>query len=176
LRGYFAARTAATDPPHEAAASLPARGPAVHRDAKPRVAGVHSRWPTTVVVLLLLLGAAVYSADRSGRIRLRNLTDGWLTPARMSADVPSRTLHRGYDQLLPQARSSTLHAARERETTTEVAPEVTPEVTPTAPAAMAPTSTEEIARKQAAYDDYLKSQGLTRLPEVDAPSDPYDEP
>jgi serine/threonine-protein kinase len=142
----------------EPAATPPTR--ATQRRAKERIPGVHSRWPAAIVVLVALLGAAGYQADHSGRIRLRNLTDGWLSPARM-VDAPPLPLRNSDVPLVLPARVSTLTAAPERELLAGAS-----QVLPTAES---PLSSEEIARRQASYNDYLTRQGLTRLP-LDAPS------
>jgi serine/threonine protein kinase len=141
LNGYLARRSGRAPDP-------------APREAKIRIVGVHSRWPAAIVGLLLLLGAACYEADRTGRIRLRSLTDGWLSPARMTdaAPIPLRS---NFAPRLLRHRASTLRAAPERE--------LAPSNPPTQPAVTVPMSAEEIARKQAAYVDYLKSQGLTRI-------------
>jgi serine/threonine-protein kinase len=49
-------------------------------DTKIRIPGVHVRWPWILAVLLAAAAAGVYQADRSGRIRALDYTDGWLTP------------------------------------------------------------------------------------------------
>lgn len=140
LKSYLAERTARESAPPPAADKI-------------RIAGVRSRWPMAIVGLLLLLGAAFYEADRSGRIRLRTLTDGWLSPARLAADAEPQPLPSGLAPRL-QHRFSTLQAAPERELTpVGLVPAV----------ADAPLSAADIAKKRAAYDDYLKYQGLTRL-------------
>jgi serine/threonine protein kinase len=169
LNAYLAARTGATpDSEREAAPVVRSRRPAASRDSKILIPGVRSRWPVAIVALLLLVGAATYQADQSGPIRLRNLTDGWLTAARIGTDALSPTERRGYDPLLPQSRASTLRAAPERE--------LTANDSLAEPAVTAPMSAEDVARKEAIYSDYLKSQGLTRLPELEKPSNPYDQP
>ena len=60
-----------------------------HDEEKIRIPGVHARWPGMLAVLLVLGAAAAYQADRTGRVRLRDLTDGRLTPARLNADAPA---------------------------------------------------------------------------------------
>jgi hypothetical protein len=59
-------------------------------DTKIRIPGVHARWPWVLAGLLAAGAAGVYQADRSGRIRVLDYTDGWLTPAalRVDADLP----------------------------------------------------------------------------------------
>jgi serine/threonine-protein kinase len=57
------------------------------KEAKVSIPGVHSRWPTVIVALVVLLCAGFYQADRVGRVRLRNLTDGWLAPAELAVDA-----------------------------------------------------------------------------------------
>jgi len=168
LNAYLEARTGTTPIPEQEVASQPiTRRSAKSRDSQILIPGVHSRWPAAVAVLLMLIGAATYEADRSGRIRLRDLTDGWLTVGRTGADGPLLPLRGSYAPHLPQAPASTLRAAPERE--------LAPSGSPTEPAVAEPASAEEIARKQRGYDAYLKSEGLTRLP-VDEPSAPAEAP
>ncbi|HMJ12657.1 MAG TPA: protein kinase [Polyangiaceae bacterium] len=57
-------------------------------DASIRIPGVHKRWPAALAVLILLAGAGIYEANRTGHMRVRNLTDGWLTPARLGIEAP----------------------------------------------------------------------------------------
>ncbi len=168
LNGYLTARVeVARDSEHERpSASSPGKASG-SVGAKIRIPGVHSRWPAGIVTLVLLLGAAAYTADRSGRIRLRALTDGWLSPARMAEPEPL-ALQRDYEPLLPLWRVTTLRAVPEQERVASA--------WPGQEAGEAPLSAEESARKQAAYSAYLKSEGLTRLPEIDdgaAVSNPY---
>ncbi|MES1189176.1 MAG: serine/threonine-protein kinase [Myxococcales bacterium] len=129
-------------------------------EAELRIAGLRSRWPAAGVCLLLLLSAVVYAADRSGRIRLRTLTDGWLSPARMAADA-EQPLRSNFAPRL-RHRASTLQAAPERELAS---------LGPATPAA-APLTTEQIARKRADYEDYLQSHGLTRVDGAAAEQEP----
>jgi serine/threonine-protein kinase len=58
-------------------ASAPADERSTARDAKVRIPGVHSRWPSLVVALLVLVCAGLYMADRSGRIDLVHGVTGW---------------------------------------------------------------------------------------------------
>jgi len=167
LNAYLAERSGSSPDLGRASASVPVGGRRSGAGTNLRIPGVHSRWPVAGVALLLLLGAAVYQADRSGRIRLRNLTDGWLTPARIGADAPPLPLRSSYEPILPPPRKSTLRAAPERELG---AGDCSAE-----PSAEVPLSADEIARKQGIYNDYLKSQGLTRLP-LDPPPTPAETP
>jgi serine/threonine protein kinase len=148
----------------ETPASLPPK------ETKLRIPGVHSRLPALSVALVLAISGAFYVADRTGRVRLRNLTDGWLTPASFGADGLSVARERVCDPLAPFSRgilsvdaareangASALRAAPERELVS--APSAQPAVEP-------PMSDAERERRQAGYREYLESQGLTRLGEA----------
>jgi hypothetical protein len=121
--------------------------------------------------LVVLLGVGVYEADRSGAIRARNATDGWLTAGWLTADAPLLPLGLEREQPQPHFRgifaadpardangALSLRAVRERD------------LAPSAPLAdkvlAEPLSDAERARKEAAYRDYLTNQGLMRLPET----------
>jgi hypothetical protein len=139
---------------------------------KIRIAGVHARWPGVLFVTLALAAAAVYQADRTGRIRVRDLTDGKLTPARLSADVPPPAHP---DAHLPQALIVRGVFAQEptREADGTLALRAVPEVdtdsgtdSDTDGTATTPISPAEQARRVTAYREYLRSQGLTPLREV----------
>ncbi|HEY5374909.1 MAG TPA: serine/threonine-protein kinase, partial [Polyangiaceae bacterium] len=100
LTSYLANRRDAALPPAPKPVSEPPKMRTFEGDdEKIRIAGVHARWPGVLFVTLALAAAAVYQADRTGRIRVRNLTDGKLTPALLSADTapPARA-----DPHLPQ--------------------------------------------------------------------------
>jgi hypothetical protein len=160
--------------------------PAMAGDDKIRIPGVHSRWPAVMVGLVVMLGAVGYAAERRGLIPVRHLTDGWLTAARLEADAPALSAERDYGQPQPQfrgvfaaetARDSkgalTLRAVPERDRLeSELSGDQLEAV----------MSDQERASKQAAYRDYLKSEGLTPLPEPiptpdsDAAVEPSDEP
>jgi serine/threonine protein kinase len=71
------------------------------KTAKIRIPGVHSRLPAglaALAVLAALIMGGVYAADRSGRIKLRNLTDGWLTGPALAADAPTLELRSSNEQ------------------------------------------------------------------------------
>ena len=117
----------------------------------------------------MLLCAASYEANRRGLVRIRTLTDGWLTASALGDDTEMLPAWSGYAPLLPFFRGLTaiapareangaraLPGAPERELapTTSPAPEATPE---------AKISEEEREQKQEAYRDYLTSEGLTPL-------------
>ncbi len=156
-------------------------------EAKIRIPGVHSRWPIAMVGLIALLGVAVFGADRSGRIRFRDLTDGWLTAARLAADAPALSPGRDYQQPQPQFRG--VYAA---ETGRDAKGALTLRAVPERDrVASQPTENESVETtmndeqrdlKRAAYLDYLKSEGLTPVPGIiptpgsDDSVEPSDEP
>jgi hypothetical protein len=136
-----------------------------------RIAGLRSRWPSLVLVGVALAAAAVYQADRTGRVRVRNLTDGWLTPARLAADSESPARLGNYQADFGIARG-VFAADTTREASGALALRAPPELGSDAPpadasdASSAPLSDAERARKEAAYREYLTNQGLTPLREV----------
>jgi hypothetical protein len=142
-------------------------------DEKIRIAGVHRRWPGVLLFGLLVAAAGLYQADKTGRIRVRDLTDGRLTPARLSADQPALPYAGRY--LADTGIARGIYAAEPtRDEAGRLALRAVPEVD--APSddestATTPMTDIERARKQAAYRDYLRSQGLTPLREVLAPDD-----
>ncbi len=142
-------------------------------DEKLRIAGVHRRWPGVLLFGVLVAAAGLYQADKTGRIRLRDLIDGRLVPARLSADQPAAPYAGRY---LADTRTARGIFAAEptRDEAGRLSLRAVPEVD--APsvdesAATTPMTDAERARKQAAYRDYLRSQGLTPLREVLAPDD-----
>jgi hypothetical protein len=161
--------------PRRVTSRRPAR--AFARDEeKIRIAGVHARWPGVLFVTFALAAAAVYQADRSGRIRVRDLTDGKLTPALLSRDVtppasadarlrlPVVLLPRGVFAGEPTRQADgtlALRAEPELDSDAGTASDVD-----TASAATTPISDAERARRVAAYRAYLQNQGLTPLREV----------
>ena len=181
----FLAHRGATAPESElppAAVSRNPPGRIYAGDDEPiRIAGLRSRWPGVLLVGVALVAAAVYQADRTGRIRARNLTDGWLTPARLATDLDSPRLGnyqpdfgiaRGIFATEPTREASGALALRAQP---ELGSEGTAtDVTDVTDATSAPMSDEERARKEAVYREYLTSQGLTPLREVlqnlDAPA------
>ncbi len=139
---------------------------------KIRIPGVRSRWPAAAAALVVMLGAAAYAGDRSGLVRLRDASDGWLTAARLSVDAPLAAskriqpppvlLFRGVAAASPGCGangSPALCAVPERETTDSPQPGLLRE-------AETPMTDDERARRTTAYHDYLTSQGLTPLSEV----------
>jgi hypothetical protein len=141
---------------------------------KLRIPGVHARWPGVLFVMLALVAAAVCQADRTGRIRIRDLTDGKLTPAVLSPDAP---LPPSEDVRVPAvlvARGVFAHEPT-READGTLALRAEPEVDSdpgsdadagTESAAATPISESERIRRIVAYREYLRSQGLTPLREV----------
>lgn len=175
LNGYVAARQQSqldAAPASEVPTRRPPRGPR----SKVRIPGVHSRWPGVLVALTVLLGAAVFEANRSGRVRLRDVSDGWLTPARLSDDAaPALSKRNDNRENLPWLRGvsatdwvrddagrSTLRAVPERDIPSHGASAPQP-LDP-------PIGDQERARRVAAYSEYLANEGLTKLSEVEAPS------
>jgi serine/threonine protein kinase len=151
-------------PESEAAASLPPE------EGKLRIPGVHSRAPALIVALVVAISSGFYVADRTGRVRLRNLTDGWLTPAASGADPSSVTRERVYDPLPPFSRGIlTVDRAREANGAPALPAALEREL-PGLPSvqrpAEPPMSDEERERRQAGYREYLESQGLTPLSEA----------
>ncbi len=153
-------------------------------EEKLKIAGVRSRWPVVLMGLAALLGAAVYEADRTGHVRVRALTDGWLTPARLAEDGALRVSMPDYQQTLPFFRQVTNGAAMHDTNgapTLQALPERERSLVASAGAPLAeqPLSDQERTRRQAAYADYLKSQGLTKLGDDALPSpssEPVEEP
>jgi hypothetical protein len=142
-------------------------------DEKLRIAGVHRRWPSVLLFGLLVAGAGLYQADQTGRIRLRDLTDGRLTPARLGADQPAAPYVGRY--LADTGIARGIYAAEPtRDEAGRLALRAVPEVdAPSADESTVTTPMDDTERavKQAAYRDYLRSQGLTPLREVLAPDD-----
>ena len=188
LSEYLAQRQAALAPP--APESLPvAQGAHVLAgdEEKIRIAGLHSRWPGVLLVGLALAGAAVYQADRTHKINVRDLTmrardvtDGWLTPVRLGPDVqPSSRESGSYQPTLRVARG-VFAAHPTRDASGALALRAVPELESDsesdngAESATTPLTDTERARKQAAYRDYLKSEGLTPINEaLPSPDEPY---
>ena len=184
LTGYLAQRGAASDDPVLPPAPLslsPGRRSFAGDDQKIRIAGVHSRWPAVLLVGAALVAAGVFQADRSGRVRVRDLTDGWLTPALLAADTASPARQGNYQPDFGIARG-VFAADATREANGKLALRAQPELdvdgsVPGAsePGAATPMSDEERARKDAAYHDYLTNQGLVPLDEalqnLDAPAE-----
>jgi len=175
LNGYLDARK---QPPldmvADAAERSAGRGPRA-AESKIRIPGVHSRWPSVLVGLTVLLGAGVYAADRTGRVRLRDLTDGWLTPARLTNDAtPELSARDDYRATAPFLREvSTTKSLRDGAGRPILRAVPERELLP--PGALASSAEEplitdqERARRVAAYREYLKNEGLTKLSDVEAP-------
>jgi hypothetical protein len=152
--------------------SLPPSPPVfVGDDEKIRIAGVHARWPGVLAVLLVLGAAGAYQADRTGRVRLRDLTDGWATPARLAADAPAQPRADAYPSV-PHLAGGVFAAEPTREANGALTLRAEPEVddrgaTDADKAAGAPISEAERIRRIVAYREYLKGgQERTPLPEV----------
>jgi len=147
-------------------------------DEKIRIPGVHARWPGVLLFALGLGAAALYQADRTGKIRVRDVAQSWIYPTHLGADVPLvlRANHRSPE--LGIARG--VYAAEPtREANGTLALRAVPEVDTGDAAddsATTPISDEERARRQAAYRDYLTSQGMTPLREALHPDAPPDAP
>jgi hypothetical protein len=139
-----------------------------------RIPGVHARWPGVLFVMLALAAAAVCQADRTGRIRIRDLTDGKLTPALLSPDAPRAPSADARVPAVLVARGVFAHEPT-READGTLALRAEPEVDSdpasdadagTESAAATPISETERIRRIVAYREYLRSQGLTPLREV----------
>jgi serine/threonine protein kinase len=173
LNGYLDARKRAQLDAAPDAAERTTRRP--RAAAKARIPGVHSRWPTMLVVMTVLLGAGLYAADRTGRVRLRDLTDGWLTPARLTRDAtPPLAERAGYREDAPLQREMSTTGSL-RDSAGRRILRAVPERERLPPGALAPgaeeppISEQERARRVAAYRDYLKNEGLTKLSDIEAP-------
>ena len=163
LQGYLADRARLSSSTESGLATArPRSNPPATQEDEVRIPGVHSRWPAFLSVLAVLIAAAVYVGDRTGRIRVRNLSDGWLTKAPLAADpapLPPRPVEPPRLALAKRAATAVV----EPEAASVAAPP-TGDATATSPV---PMSDEERARKDAAYRDYLQSQGLTPLRELE---------
>jgi hypothetical protein len=146
-------------------------------DEKIRIAGVHARWPAVLLIALGLGAAALYQADRTGKIHLRRDAMSLLHPAHLAADLP---LAARAERRLPEIALVRGVYAREtsREAIGGAALRALPEAALDEGAALSAESTitqlsdAEQARRRAAYRDYLTSQGLTPLREVLQPDPP----
>jgi hypothetical protein len=179
LTGYLADRRdaalpASSPPAPKPTRAEPASGVFAGDNEKIRIPGVHARWPGVVFVTLALAAAGVCQADRTGRIRIRNLTDGRFTPALLNPDTP---LPPSADAHVPAVFVVRGVFAREptREADGTLALRAEPEVdsdpsadtdADTESTAATPISDAERARRVTAYREYLRSQGLTPLGEV----------
>jgi hypothetical protein len=100
-------------------------------------------------------------------VRLRDLTDGWLTPARLAADALALPRSDGHQSPLTLVRG-VFAAEPTRAADGALSLRAEPEVdrpdndAPPDPAAL-PISEAERVRRIVAYRDYLKSEGLTPL-------------
>jgi len=144
--------------------------------AHPELARTQRRWPWVLLAAVAATGAALYQADRSGRVQLRRVTDGWLTPARLGANPlsmpgvdhyrPSVGVARGVFAAEPtrdQSGALTLRAEPE--------PDASALLVPAESTSDAPISEAERIRRITAYRAYLRSRGLTPLREVLNPPD-----
>ena len=183
LSDYLGGREQSLAEPASSPRSSSARR--ARNQAKIKIPGVHSRWPTVLPLLLVLLAAATYAAERSGRIRARDLSDGWLTPARMAGDPPLPLRDPDYQQAAPFSRA-VLPGDVARAPDGRAAPRafIEPERLSDAPPlgaaaaepSAAPLGETERARRDAAYSDYLKNEGLTPLSDVPAASGSSEDP
>jgi serine/threonine-protein kinase len=146
---------------------------------KIRIPGVHARWPGVLLFTLSLAAAALYLAQRSGKIRVQDLGSGWLYPAHHSADIalapraehelPLRVLARGIYAIEPTHEASGAVALR-------AVPEVDadgsaePDGSAEADRGAIPLSAAERGRREAAYRAYRRIQSLIPLREIDIPT------
>ncbi len=168
-----------SQPPSEDFAVFESRAPMFDDDAKLRIAGVRRRWPGVLVFMALVAGAVIYRADSTGRIRIRDLGNGWLPPVHLGGDVPlsgrPRAAHLGIttrgvfasDPTRDPSGALSLRAEAERDVDVEGELRTLSDRWPTTP-----LSDEQRVRKEAAYREYLRSQGLTPLNEVLPTLDP----
>jgi hypothetical protein len=171
LNGYLANRQAGgtQDPVPGAARSSPDSAPLLLvNEAKIRIPGVHARWPGGLLALVLMAGAGSYYADRTGRVRVRDFTDGWLTAAPLAPDAPMPMPRGNYEPPPLNVVLGVVAVAPVVETNgmPTVRAEREPELVPGKPARAAasePMSASERERRQERYRDFLKSEGLTPL-------------
>ena len=143
-------------------------------DAKIRIPGVRPRWPGVLVFLALVAGAAVYRADSTGRIHVREMGQGWLTQVHLGADVANVTRPKREHFGITTRGVIAAHAARDESGAPALlaVPEPERDVAQAEPRTLTdrwpttPLSDAERARKEAAYREYLRSEGLTPLSEV----------
>jgi hypothetical protein len=136
-------------------------------DTKIRIPGVHARWPGVLVVALLLAAIAAYGAEKTGRVRLRETVVGWLSPARLGFTVLPPMPRKSYEPPLDVAwgvfaRDPVLDAAGLPTIRAEPEPERPPSGS-LATVPSEPINEAEQARRQAAYRDFLTSNGLVPL-------------
>jgi serine/threonine protein kinase len=143
------------------------------KEGKIAIPGVHSRSPALIVALVLALGGAFYVGDRTGHVRLRNLTDGWLTPSAFVAETASLADERVYEVSMPFSRGIVAFDAAREANGARALPAVrerdlaSPSSAPNASDAVeAPLSDEERERRLGRYRDYLETEGLTPLGEA----------
>jgi serine/threonine protein kinase len=174
LNGYLGARTQSQGQAVEEPAKRSTPRPSRASESKIRIPGLRSRSPGVLLTLAVLIGAGFYAADRTGRVRLRDLTDGWLTPARLSTDATRELVERDHyrdDMPFPHG-SSTTSALRNGmgRPILRAVPERALPPSPLAERVVDPLITdEERARRVAAYREYLEQEGLTKLSDVEAP-------
>lgn len=160
-------------PPSDDFVGFESQGPLFDDDAKIRIPGVRRRWPGVLVFAALVAGSVIYRADSTGRIRIRDLGDGWLTPVHLGHDVPLtgplKTAHLGMttrgvlavDPTRDASGALSLRAEAERDGDAKDGLRTLTDRWPTTP-----LTEEQRARKEAAYREYLRAQGLTPLNEV----------
>jgi hypothetical protein len=142
-------------------------------DEKIRIPGVHARWPGVLLFALGLGAAALYQADRTGKVHVRELADSWIKPAHLGPDV-ALTPRADHRQREPSIARGIYAAEPTREANGALALRAVPEVdnpdSADSDPRAAPISEAERLRRIAAYRDYLASQGLTPLREVLQPT------
>ena len=156
----------------ESPSFVPGSEPLVLEDDKDaekiRIPGVRARWPAVLLFTLGLAASALYLAHSTGKIRVQNLVDRWLSPVRLGADVP---LSPRTDRDLPQpAIARGVYAAEPtHELNGASALRAVPELNADGSAATddgaTPISEPERARREARYRAYLRTQSLIPLPE-----------
>jgi len=61
-------------------------------DEEIRIPGVRNRWPAVLILSLGLVAAGMYQAERSGKLRIRELAQSTLAPQRLAPDGPIWTV------------------------------------------------------------------------------------
>jgi hypothetical protein len=171
----------------------PASTPPVFEDDDTpiEIPGVRPRWPMAVVLLFFVAAAAVYTADRTGRINARSIADrltntalesdlvhsvtgGWLTPPRLTPSPDEPMLERPFlpNLLGPAAgvflrdRALGAHGSitlpAERERDRETIASENDETQATRDGA----STDAARPREGGYRRYLQENGLVPLKEA----------
>jgi len=140
------------------------------------LAGVRSRWPAVILVGLALAVAvaALYQADRTGKLPISEAVSSTLSSTRLAPDASVWTVPDHFEPWVVISRgvyaaeptrdasgASALRAEPERDT---AAPAI--EIEPLSEADRVAKEALERAAKEAAYRDYLKSEGLTPIGEA----------